>query len=220
MTRFVTPDGVTGAPASLTEEQVYDRAQLLASYSAFDADGILGFLHGVEIGPSPISALKWLPVLLQKLVGVAKNIVEPIVAEVVVVQSCVHDRLEQRVPLVPGEDEDARWVSFARGFVAYGVLDGAWTGDRTKANYLVWAAVLAGRADLLPGRTPRELADEQAKVRRELSDKKAQSIILAYEDLKRPAPAATSGRVGRNDPCPCGSGKKYKKCCLTNASLV
>ncbi|HTG14601.1 MAG TPA: SEC-C metal-binding domain-containing protein [Blastocatellia bacterium] len=20
-------------------------------------------------------------------------------------------------------------------------------------------------------------------------------------------------RVGRNDPCPCGSGKKYKKCC-------
>lgn len=23
-------------------------------------------------------------------------------------------------------------------------------------------------------------------------------------------------RVGRNDPCPCGSGKKYKKCCLVN----
>lgn len=22
------------------------------------------------------------------------------------------------------------------------------------------------------------------------------------------------GRVGRNDPCPCGSGKKFKKCCL------
>ena len=22
--------------------------------------------------------------------------------------------------------------------------------------------------------------------------------------------------VGRNDPCPCGSGKKYKKCCLNN----
>ena len=24
---------------------------------------------------------------------------------------------------------------------------------------------------------------------------------------------SSSGRVGRNDPCPCGSGKKYKKCC-------
>lgn len=25
-------------------------------------------------------------------------------------------------------------------------------------------------------------------------------------------------KVGRNDPCPCGSGKKYKKCCLLKAS--
>ena len=22
--------------------------------------------------------------------------------------------------------------------------------------------------------------------------------------------------VGRNDPCPCGSGKKYKQCCMRN----
>ena len=27
----------------------------------------------------------------------------------------------------------------------------------------------------------------------------------------------TSAKVGRNDPCPCGSGKKYKKCCGVNA---
>lgn len=26
-------------------------------------------------------------------------------------------------------------------------------------------------------------------------------------------PDSTVMRVGRNDPCPCGSGKKYKKCC-------
>jgi preprotein translocase subunit SecA len=31
----------------------------------------------------------------------------------------------------------------------------------------------------------------------------------------RPEPRAADGqKVGRNDPCPCGSGKKYKKCCL------
>jgi SEC-C motif domain protein len=29
-----------------------------------------------------------------------------------------------------------------------------------------------------------------------------------------PAPLkSTSSKVGRNDPCPCGSGKKYKHCC-------
>jgi len=31
------------------------------------------------------------------------------------------------------------------------------------------------------------------------------------EDPKKPAKAAP--RIGRNDLCPCGSGKKYKKCC-------
>jgi len=31
---------------------------------------------------------------------------------------------------------------------------------------------------------------------------------------RKPSPAATtSAVVGRNEPCPCGSGKKYKKCC-------
>jgi preprotein translocase subunit SecA len=33
----------------------------------------------------------------------------------------------------------------------------------------------------------------------------------------RPQPAAVAQEVGRNDPCPCGSGKKYKKCHGRNA---
>ena len=28
-----------------------------------------------------------------------------------------------------------------------------------------------------------------------------------------PAPIRSGPKVGRNDPCPCGSGKKYKACC-------
>ena len=28
-----------------------------------------------------------------------------------------------------------------------------------------------------------------------------------------PAPAKATPKVGRNDPCPCGSGKKFKQCC-------
>lgn len=34
-------------------------------------------------------------------------------------------------------------------------------------------------------------------------------------DPNRPTPARHE-KVGRNDPCPCGSGKKYKKCCGLN----
>ena len=32
------------------------------------------------------------------------------------------------------------------------------------------------------------------------------TLISEIHKVKRPDP-------GRNDPCPCGSGKKYKKCC-------
>ena len=31
--------------------------------------------------------------------------------------------------------------------------------------------------------------------------------------LNPPKPRIAEKRVGRNDPCPCGSGIKYKKCC-------
>lgn len=34
----------------------------------------------------------------------------------------------------------------------------------------------------------------------------------------RPKEPLQLPRVGRNDPCPCGSGKKHKKCCLEKAS--
>ncbi|MBG56515.1 MAG: preprotein translocase subunit SecA [Deltaproteobacteria bacterium] len=30
---------------------------------------------------------------------------------------------------------------------------------------------------------------------------------------KKPQPVRAQASIGRNDPCPCGSGKKYKKCC-------
>ena len=36
----------------------------------------------------------------------------------------------------------------------------------------------------------------------------------ATPPVDTPRPVQTSpGRVGRNDPCPCGSGKKFKRCC-------
>jgi uncharacterized protein YecA (UPF0149 family) len=32
-------------------------------------------------------------------------------------------------------------------------------------------------------------------------------------------PQLAEVRVGRNDPCPCGSGKKYKKCCWRKGTI-
>lgn len=37
------------------------------------------------------------------------------------------------------------------------------------------------------------------------------------EDNENKPEIDTTKKIGRNDPCPCGSGKKYKKCCGANA---
>ena len=45
---------------------------------------------------------------------------------------------------------------------------------------------------------------ERVKVAKETSDNQGNEPVVKKQ------------KVGRNDPCPCGSGKKYKKCCGKN----
>ena len=54
--------------------------------------------------------------------------------------------------------------------------------------------------------TPREAFD--GKTPGEMLEENPGLMPGKVETFRREAP-----RVGRNDPCPCGSGKKYKKCC-------
>lgn len=46
-----------------------------------------------------------------------------------------------------------------------------------------------------------------------LSEEKIAEIV---KDFKRSKTVRKEKDPGRNDPCPCGSGKKYKKCCGAN----
>ena len=72
------------------------------------------------------------------------------------------------------------------------------------------------------GRRPRPVAtsvDEleeafQRRKRRELEEAR-----MAGAGDQQPVQQVVRGsaKIGRNDPCPCGSGKKYKKCCGANA---
>jgi hypothetical protein len=54
----------------------------------------------------------------------------------------------------------------------------------------------------------------QRRKRRELEQAR-----MAGAGERQPVQQVVRGaaKVGRNDPCPCGSGKKYKKCCGANA---
>ena len=54
----------------------------------------------------------------------------------------------------------------------------------------------------LKGYTSEELSTQEKKALLPLPNKKGEVISLQ-----------TRQKIGRNDPCPCGSGKKFKKCC-------
>ena len=59
---------------------------------------------------------------------------------------------------------------------------------------------------------------ETEQTRAEASKKRAAAAVAGATDApKKPVVKAKSEKIGRNDPCPCGSGKKYKKCCGMNA---
>jgi hypothetical protein len=72
------------------------------------------------------------------------------------------------------------------------------------------------------------LATQDYPAIRELARRSGEAVTAAARDPvllclpEHPPPQAVSGytvrravaRIGRNDPCPCGSGKKYKRCCF------
>jgi uncharacterized protein len=66
--------------------------------------------------------------------------------------------------------------------------------------------------------------DERAALERECEDDLPQAVADIYRfwlakrgagTIRKDAPA-----VGRNDPCPCGSGKKFKHCCAKNQEPI
>ena len=52
--------------------------------------------------------------------------------------------------------------------------------------------------------------------RKEVAKVTSEGFVGGKPAPKKPTTIRAGAKVGRNDPCPCGSGKKYKKCCGSN----
>ena len=56
----------------------------------------------------------------------------------------------------------------------------------------------------------------RVKVQTQLEAKPVQNVTMSTNRDEESAPKTVvrkGEKIGRNDPCPCGSGLKYKKCC-------
>jgi preprotein translocase subunit SecA len=66
-----------------------------------------------------------------------------------------------------------------------------------------------------PALDDKELASEVSAI---LTDSRPAKPKIGAKTKPAPAKADSNSKVKRNDPCPCGSGKKYKNCCGAHAA--
>ena len=59
----------------------------------------------------------------------------------------------------------------------------------------------------------------QQEIRREKVAKETGTAAATESAVKKTPVRSAAKKVGPNDPCPCGSGKKYKKCCMQKDKL-
>ena len=96
-------------------------------------------------------------------------------------------------------------------------------GENEEADYLderlFWLMVLTGDAEAAAkehGEAWPE-GDERAALEQECEDGLAQSVTDIYRFWLAKRGGGTirhdTPKAGRNDPCPCGSGRKFKQCC-------
>ena len=76
--------------------------------------------------------------------------------------------------------------------------------------------VAAIREDTAHAMLTLELRSEEQPQRRQVAKVTGTSGGSDGTDKKQPVRKTAAQKVGRNDPCPCGSGLKYKKCCGRN----
>lgn len=61
-------------------------------------------------------------------------------------------------------------------------------------------------------KAPANFEQSQTMLKEAIENKQAIEAIAAYK--ARHTTLVKEYKVGRNDKCPCGSGKKYKDCCM------
>ena len=67
----------------------------------------------------------------------------------------------------------------------------------------------------LAGKESKAEFDGSAPAKAAAPDMPQQTAVPDRNQGKKPQTyRRTEEKVGRNDPCPCGSGKKYKNCCM------
>ena len=176
-----------GAPLDDDEYDLVDDLLAAMGPQAMDVAKLEGFLTALVAGPADLAPEAWLPAVW----GGAAASEE---AAALAVRHYDYMRLwMQKDPC---------------SFEPIYECGGSWTAEAWCAGFMAGVAMAPEAWAPLRAQQPALLLPFQAPLN---PAKVAPSVIKINAFFHAPQPKVE--KAGRNDPCPCGSGKKFKKCC-------
>jgi uncharacterized protein len=239
-----TAQEVQDMMAPLSDEEFEELDQFLLfgvdNDEAMTLDTLDGYLHAIAIGPQTIMPKQWLP----KVWGEDSAMMPPmdsidqlnhIMGLVMRHYNSIIWGFEQNPPLVLpywntyefaiGEFEDAEM--WAHGFTEGVALNrAAWKPLLDSPQGQQWYRPIgllgeesfsADQDDLT--KTPEQREQLAQQIEDSLVNIHAFWLPLREAIYERETSQRLRTKVGRNEPCPCGSGKKFKKCCGSASEL-
>lgn len=222
-------------PSDLTEEMIEELDEFLMSDNSPEDSFLLpdldGFLTGIVVGPELIMPSEWVPIIwgsgepefededhAERILGIIMLRYNEIIFQ-------LDDEAGSFLPILD-EAPDGRLLAadWVEGFIdAFSLRVDSWDpllADED-SRYLM-GPIMAFLSD----KDGKSLAAETPEEVNEILETSTQSLPYVIKDIhdfwkaRRGIANENSKpvrkKVGRNEPCPCGSGRKYKQCCGAN----
>ncbi len=222
----------TPSPASPVDLEALDQFLMsdASPENCMQLSDLDGVLTGIAIGPELVLPSEWLPMVRGGEEPVfddaeqARVVIGLIMTRYNEILRVLDTDPEAYAPIFwEGPDGEVIAADWAEGFAdAVRLRPDAWRPllEDRRANVMLTPIMVL--CDEPEGGSPLD-----PEVSAALWDEAANRIPTCVADIhafwkgRRGRPAAAAGRakspkVGRNDPCPCGSGRKHKRCCGAN----
>ncbi|MCW8829030.1 MAG: UPF0149 family protein [Gammaproteobacteria bacterium] len=191
-----------------------------------DISELDGFLTAIVSGPQPLKPSEWLPVLWGEYEPAwgsnaeAEATISLVLRHMNAIVNTLVEAPEEFEPIVlEVEEEEATITSVEEWCLGYmkgvSLAMSAWQQGGQEVMDLLFPVMVftteEGRSSLA-----RLDAQELDTLKRSLPTtvRKLYAFWQRRRALASVPFSHSEPQVGRNDPCPCGSGKKFKKCCL------
>lgn len=200
----------------------------LAPAQSMLIDELDGFLTGIVVGPELIMPAEWFPVIWQEGEpefedgAQSERISSIILARYNEIIRQLDDELGAFEPIfLETPDGAVRAENWVEGFMdAFAFRVDAWDPlFETEDGKMLMVPIMAHLHDK-DGNPALNTSEEELQT---IRDQCAEVLPFAVKGIydfwkarREPvkfAPRRIGKKVGRNEPCPCGSGRKYKRCC-------